>query len=110
MMMTRTTAWFILIYGVIIATLGYIGYRDAASLASLWAGGGFGGLLVISSLVMFTGRKIGAYISLGATAVLTAVFTYRYVVTGKGLPATLAILSAAMLLFLLVRFGNWKSR
>ena len=108
-MLNKTTIWFILIYGIIIMVLGYIGYRDAGSMASLWAGLILGGLIVLSGLGMLAGQKVGGYIALGATLLLTAVFAYRYTLTGKGMPAILAVLSAGMLLFLLTRFGKWKS-
>ena len=109
-MLTKITIWFILIYGIIILVLGYIGFRDSGSLPSLYSGLVFGGLLVLSSIGMFLGQTIGAYVALGSTLLLTGVFCYRYAITGKGLPAILAVLSAGMLLFLLARFGQWKSR
>ncbi len=108
-MLNKTTIWCILIYGLIILGLGCLGYVEAGSKASLWSGLGFGLLLILSALSMFSGRTIGAYVSLGATILLTVVFAYRYSASGKGLPAILAILSAGMLLFLLIRFAKWKS-
>ena len=89
--------------------LGYIGYREAASMASLYSGLIFGGLLVASGIGMLAGQKIGAYTALVTTILLTGVFSYRYAVTEKDLPAILAILSAGMLLFLLLRFRKKKS-
>jgi uncharacterized membrane protein (UPF0136 family) len=107
--LNKITTWFVLIYGVIIVVLGYIGYRDSGSIPSLWAGLLLGGLLVLSGIGMLTGRKAGEYVALGATALLTGVFAYRYAITGKGMPAILAVLSAGMLLFLLARLGKKKS-
>jgi len=83
--------------------LGTVGYYQAQSTASLYSGLIFGGLLVLSALGMFAGKKIGAYTALGATLLLTAVFSYRYAVTGKGMTALLAVMSAGMLLFLVAR-------
>ena len=108
-MLNKTFIWFILIYGSIIVLLGYIGYRESGSFASLWAGLALGGLLVLSGIGMLAGWKAGAYVALGSTLLLTAVFAYRYVITGKGMPAILAVLSAGMLLFLLARFGKKTS-
>ena len=88
--------------------LGYVGYLEAASKASLWSGLAFGSLLVLSALGMFAGHKVGSYVALGATVLLTAVFAYRYAITRKGLPAILAVLGAGMLLFLLTRFAGRK--
>jgi len=108
-LLNKTTIWFILVYGVVIMVLGYIGYREAESLPSLLAGGILGGLLVLCALGMMAHQKAGAYVALAATIVLTGVFSYRYALTGKGMPAILAVLSAGMLLFLLARFGSWRS-
>ncbi len=108
-MLNKTTIWFILIYGIVIMALGYIGYHESGSIPSLWAGLLLGGLIVLSGVGMLAGQKIGAYIALGATLLLTGVFAYRFAVTGKGMPALLAVLSAGMLLFLLARFGLRKN-
>jgi uncharacterized membrane protein (UPF0136 family) len=108
-MLNKSTIGFILIYGIIIIILGYVGYMQSGSQASLWAGLILGGLLVLSGIGMLAGQKVGAYVALGSTFLLTAVFAYRYAVTGKGMPAILAVLSAGMLLFLLARFGKWKA-
>lgn len=89
--------------------LGYIGYLEAGSLISLWAGLCFGILLVFSALGMFAQQTLGVYVSLVTTILLTAVFSYRYALTGKNIPAILAVLSAGMLLFLLARLGKWKA-
>jgi uncharacterized membrane protein (UPF0136 family) len=105
----KTTIWFIFIYGLIILGLGCLGYVEAGSKASLYSGLGFGLLLILSALSLFSGRTVGAYVSLGATILLTGVFSYRYSATGKGLPAILAVLSGAMLLFLLIRYAKWRS-
>ena len=88
---------------MIIMLLGYIGYKQATSMASLYSGLIFGALLVVSGIGMLAGKKIGAYTALTTTILLTGVFSYRYAATGKGLPAILAVLSAGMLLFLLAR-------
>lgn len=107
-MMSKATIWLIFVYGLIIMTLGCFGYGHGKSLPSLLAGLLLGGALVTSATAMFAGHKMGSYVSLIATALLTVVFAYRYALTGKGTPGFLAILSAGMLLYLLSRFGKWK--
>ncbi len=89
--------------------LGYIGYRESGSMPSLLAGLLLGGLITLSGIGLLAGQKIGGYVALSATLLLTAVFAYRYAVTGKGMPALLAVMSAGMLLFLLTQFGKWRS-
>jgi uncharacterized membrane protein (UPF0136 family) len=109
-MMSKTTCWLILIYGIVIMTLGYIGYMQAQSIPSLMAGLALGGLLVLSAIGMFVHQKVGAYVAFATTILLTAVFAYRYAISGSRLPAILAIISATMLIYLFVRFASWKSK
>jgi uncharacterized membrane protein (UPF0136 family) len=108
-MLNKTNIILVSIYGLTILVLGYVGYQQSGSMASLIAGLVFGGLLVLSALAMMAGKNIGAYVALLATVALTGVFSYRYAMTGKELPAILAVLSGAMLLCFLVRFARWNS-
>ena len=104
----KTTSWTVLVYGLLIMGLGYVGYYQAGSHISLYVGTGFGGLLVLSSILMFLQVWMGAYAALFLTLSLTGTFAIRYSMTGKGLPATLAVLSGGMLLFLIARTFHWK--
>lgn len=106
-MLKKSTTWCVLIYGLILIALGYLGYVQGSPI-SLYAGAGFGILLVIASLMMFAGKKFGFYSALILTLALTAVFATRYSLSGKELPAILAVLSGAMLLFLLAQSAHWK--
>lgn len=107
-MLKKSTSWAVLIYGLLIIGLGYLGYEQAGSLPSLYAGVGFGSLLVLGSFLMFNGVRWGSYLALTTTVALTAVFSIRYSIVGKGVPAVLAVLSAGMLLFLLAQTTKWK--
>ncbi len=104
----KATAWSVLIYGLIITGLGYMGYQQGGSMISLYVGGGFGILLVISSILMYFKMRTGSYAALVLTLGLTATFAIRYSITGKGMPAILAVLSGGMLLYLLARTIHWK--
>jgi uncharacterized membrane protein (UPF0136 family) len=104
----KGTSWAVLLYGFLIAGLGYMGYAKAGSQISLYIGSGFGGLLVLSSILMFYHIQWGAYAALLLTFTLTATFAIRYSMTGKELPALLAVLSGGMLLFLIARTFHWK--
>src|SRR5579872_226557 len=104
----KSTAWAVFFYGLIITGLGYMGYSQSGSMISLYVGGGFGVLLVISSILMYFKMRAGSYAALVLTLGLTATFAIRYSMTGKGLPAILAVLSGGMLLYLLARTVHWK--
>lgn len=107
-MIRKTTTWPVLIYGILIIGLGYMGYHQFDSHISLYVGCGFGVLLVISSILMFFHQRVGAYAALIFTLGLTATFAVRYSISGKGIMAILAVLSGGMLLFLLARTIHWK--
>lgn len=107
-MIKKSTSRIVLIYGIIIAGLGYLGYYQSQSKASLWAGLGSGTILILSSLLMFANRSIGIYIGLATTLLLSGIFGYRYAATQGNLPALLSILSGAMLIYLLIQIGHWK--
>lgn len=107
-MLKKSTTWSVLIYGLLLIGLGYYGYYMTGSTMSFYSGSGFGVVLVLSSFLMFASIRWGSYIALTVTVILTALFSIRYSMTGKGLPATLAVLSAAMLLFLLAQTTKWK--
>lgn len=107
-MLKKSTCWTVLIYGLVLIGLGCWGYYMADSIVSLYSGVGFGGLLIVCSSLMFAGMKFGTYTALATALALTSIFAIRYSLTGKGLPATLAVISGGMLLFLLAQTANWK--
>jgi uncharacterized membrane protein (UPF0136 family) len=105
---SKSTFWVIFLYGVLIGSLGVYGYIQKNSIPSLVSGTIFGLILLLSSWGIAKSRWLGAYGALMATLCLTATFSYRYALTGKGNLAILSVLSAAIFLFLLPRFGTWK--
>lgn len=108
-MLKKSLIWSVFIYGIFILLFGYLGYRQSASLISLYSGLGLGGILIFSSLLMALERAEGAYLALIMTILLTGLFSYRYVATEKPIPAILAVASGGMLLFLLLRITRWRS-
>jgi uncharacterized membrane protein (UPF0136 family) len=107
-MLQKSTSWSVLVYGLIIVSLGIWGYIDAGSKISFFVGGGLGLLLVLSSLLMFAKSRLGGYAAVLFTLLLTATFGIRYSITHKEMPALLAVVSGGMLLFLLGKTAKWK--
>ena len=107
-MIKKTTSWAVLIYGLLIFFLGYLGYYKSGSMMSLYMGAGSGSLLILSAILMFFKVRFGSYAALFLTVCLAFTFAIRYSATSKGLPAILAILSGGMLLFLLARIVKWR--
>jgi uncharacterized membrane protein (UPF0136 family) len=70
------TAWIILIYGVLVAIGGVMGYVKARSTASLLSGGIAGLLLIASAVAMMRGSsyQIGWWLALGIAILLLARF------------------------------------
>lgn len=96
--------YLVIIYALIVFVGGFIGYVKAESTPSLIMGTLFGALLAGSAIGMLRHRHIGKYAALGLTFLLIAFFTYRYMVTGKFMPAGLmSLISSTVALFLLFR-------
>lgn len=96
--------YLVLIYALIIFAGGIIGYVKAGSMPSIIMGTIFGTLLAGSAIGMLRHRHIGKYAALGLTFALIAFFTYRYMVTGKFMPAGLmSVISSTVALILLFR-------
>lgn len=107
-MIKKNTAWAVLFYGVILLLLGIYAYSNSGSKVSLYSGGGSGVLLILCSFLMFAHINWGRRLALGLSLLLTIAFAIRYSMTQKQLFAGLALLSAGMLLFLLLRSVQWK--
>lgn len=107
-MTRKLNCWIVLVYGFLQVFLGGYGYINKGSIASLAAGCGLGILLIFSSLAMFQGKKGAAILATLLTAILTFTFIFRYLATDKELPAVLATLSGALLLYLLAQSVRWR--
>jgi len=88
------TAWLVLIYGVLVAAGGVMGYVKANSTASLIAGGISGILLVGSAVAMMKGSySVGWWISLIVALLLLGRFGYAALSGGfKMMPGGLVII------------------
>jgi uncharacterized membrane protein (UPF0136 family) len=104
----KSTSWVVLVYGTLIAALGYLGYYQKGSMISLYIGAAAGGILILSSFLMFGHQRWGSYVALTITTLLTATASIRYSITHNGLMASLAVLSATMLIYLLAQTTKWK--
>ena len=94
--MDRTSFWTTIIFAVCLIAFGYVGYHKTGSAMSLYSSLTFGILLLGAS---FFSQKVVIIL----TALLSAMFVYRTIVTHKPVPIILAIVSGAMFCFLLYR-------
>ena len=107
-MMNSSVRWTILFFGALLVALGIVGYQASHSKISLIMGTIFGVLMMGSSGLLFLEKKFGLSAALGLTVLLTGVFSYRYAMTRGMLPGFLAVLSAAVLLYLLTQTTKYK--
>lgn len=95
--------WVIAIFGAVVILGGVIGYLQAQSLISLFAGTFFGIALLSSALAIMKGVNVAHYIALLIAVLLTAFFHWRYLRTGAFLPGGLmAIVSCLVSVWLLI--------
>lgn len=97
------SAWITLIFGFLVLIGGIMGHIKAHSRISLISGILFGVLLLLSSLGLFRGMKIGAYGALALTFILLLFFSWRFFGTFKFFPsAFMGILSLVVLILLIL--------
>jgi len=90
--------------------MGFLGYARTGSLPSLYGGVGLGACLALSAIAAFFGKTGGGYAAVFFTLVSTALFSWRFSVSGKPFAAFFAALSGCMLLFLLAQMPKWRRR
>ncbi len=96
----RIEALGLLLYGLLVAGGGILGYRRAASRASLRGGLRAGAAIVIASVLALSGERAGFWLVLVFAAALAIFFAYRLAKTRKampGVPMIVLSLAAALL-------------
>lgn len=82
-----------------------MGHLKAGSRISLYTGIVFGFLLILSSIGLYKGMKIGVYGSLFFTLVLLCFFSWRFIETAKFFPpGIMGIISLIVLTLLAMSF------
>lgn len=79
------------IYGLLAAVGGIIGYAQAGSKPSLISGLLSGALLMLGALLWANGNPAGVGLAMGVTVGLIVVFIRRWMLTRKAMPALLMI-------------------
>jgi uncharacterized membrane protein (UPF0136 family) len=92
----------LLIYGLLVAAGGVVGYRRTGSRASLVGGYRAGGAIVIAAVLALSGQRAGFWLGLLFAAFLALFFAYRLVKTRRAMPgAPMVVLSLAAILLCL---------
>jgi uncharacterized membrane protein (UPF0136 family) len=84
-------AWSAIIYGILAAVGGVVGYAQARSQVSLFSGLVSGGLLILAGWLWGLGWPGGAGLALGVTVALVIVFIRRWQQTRKVMPAAVMV-------------------
>ena len=97
------TPYIVLIYGILVAAGGVMGYAKANSAASLASGGVAGALLIICSVAMMRGAyTIGWWISLVIALLLLARFSYASIGNFKMMPGGMVIVLSIITIIALI--------
>lgn len=93
----------LLVYGVLVAAGGVLGYRRAGSRASLTGGLRAGAAIAIGAILALAGQRPGFWLDLVFACALIVFFGYRLAKTRKTMPAVpmivLSIAAAAIALW-----------
>lgn len=93
----------VIVYGIAVAAGGVMGYVEAKSIMSLLTGGLAGVLIIVAGAVSPIMPKFGFGAATFLAIALTGFFIYRFMSTGKAMPAMGVIgLSVIMLILLVV--------
>jgi uncharacterized membrane protein (UPF0136 family) len=104
----KTAGWFIIAFGALLVMLALVAYISSESQISVIMGSGSGLLLILSGLAVLAKNRVGGYVALILIAALTVIFSYRFSMSGKALPAVMAVLSGAMFLIVSLPMARWK--
>ncbi len=95
----------VIIYGVLVALGGVMGYRKARSIPSLVLGVLFGVALILSALFAGAESAVPADLPLWLAMALTAMSLYRLNATRRFMPAGLLVLLGAAVIVILLGAG-----
>lgn len=101
--------WIVMAYGLLVLLGGMIGFATVHSTPSLIMGTIFSVGLIVSSVLMFKGKKNGEISAQLLSAVLAIFFAYRFILTGKMMPAgMMCVLSIIVLTLVFITSRNKK--
>lgn len=98
----RFEAIALIVYGILVAAGGVLGFRRAGSRASLTGGLRAGAAIVIASVLALSGARPGFWLVLLFATALTIFFVYRLGKSRKAMPAVPMIVLSAMAALLCV--------
>jgi len=102
----KLKATFTLVYGIIIASGGIIGFATAGSMPSLISGGVLGLVAIVGAILIFSGNSAGIPLAYAATVLVLGFFAYKLgsAISGSGdslaRPLGIVLLSFAELIVL----------
>ncbi len=96
------TSLLVVLFGILTAIGGYMGYRTAHSMPSLIGGFVAGFLLLVSGVAMMKKSVLGYFTACLLCALLLFFFGYRFINTGKIAPAGIMALASLGVFILLI--------
>lgn len=95
-------SYLVLVYGILVAIGGIMGYVKAKSKPSLVAGVICGDVLIGSGILMMKGFPAAVYVALGMAILLTGLFGKRFAQKGAFMPSGLMLLLSLVVTISLV--------
>ncbi len=106
----KKEAIIVLVYGIMVASGGIMGFVKAHSLISLIMGLVFGIILIFASITLFKKSLLGAYIACIVSLILGATFLFRYCSSQVFFPSAFMALVSALVLIKMTLFLNSKGK
>lgn len=108
--MVKLSAYVTLLYGLLVLSMGFLGYQNASSTMSLIMGSGVGGFVIVCSIFMIKEKRIANYLAIFFTAILMTAFIFRYVLTGSFMTISMATISGLVIVLQIARLFLWVQR
>lgn len=104
----QTTSIIAIVYGIIIALGGVMGFAKAHSPMSLFTGLASGAILIVAGLAMRRGVRAGFAIALLVTVALLGFFSWRFSLSHKMMPAGMTIILSLIALIAMIATARTK--
>ena len=105
-MVRKSSVLVVFVYGLLLIAAGLLGYFKGHSVPSLFSGLIFGSIILVCASNMHQHNRLALYTALTTTVIATVLFAWRYSIGHRLSSAILALLSGAVLIYLLTTLAK----